>query len=210
MNNIKKARKWLFAAGVGTVLFCTGSASAGQQAIMETTGLTSQPIGHYEYCQTNRSDCRIKARSMKPMVLTRERWSEMVETNAYANATVTPVTDMDYFGVPEIWSMPEAYGDCEDYALLKRRMLMEKGWPASVLLVTVVRQPNGDGHAVLTVRTDRGDFILDNLNERVMPWNKTEYRFLKRQAAAHSGKWEGIADRRNGKALVSAVGSVNQ
>lgn len=210
MNNIKKARKWLVAASIGTAMFCTGSANAGQQAIMETTGLTSQPIGHYEYCQTNRADCRIRARSKKPMALTRERWSEMVEINAYANATVTPVTDMEYFGVPEIWSMPEAYGDCEDYALLKRRMLMEKGWAASMLLVTVVRQPNGDGHAVLTVRTDRGDFILDNLNERILPWNKTEYRYLKRQAAAHSGKWEGIADRRNGKAMVSAVGSVDQ
>ena len=210
MNNIKKASKWLLAASVGTALFCAGSASAGQQAIMETTGLTSQPIGHYEYCQINRADCRIRASRKKPMALTRDRWSEMVEVNAYANATVTPVTDMEYFGVPEIWSMPEAYGDCEDYALLKRRMLMEKGWAASMLLVTVVRQPNGDGHAVLTVRTDRGDFILDNLNERILPWNKTQYRYLKRQAAAHSGKWEGIADRRNGKALVSAVGSVNQ
>lgn len=210
MNNIKKASKWLLAASVGTALFCAGSASAGQQAIMETTGLTSQPIGHYEYCQANRSDCRIRASSMKPMALTRDRWSEMVEVNAYANATVTPVTDMEYFGVPEIWSLPEAYGDCEDYALLKRRMLMDKGWSASMLLVTVVRQPNGDGHAVLTVRTDRGDFILDNLNERILPWNKTQYRYLKRQAAAHSGKWEGIADRRNGKALVSAVGSVNR
>lgn len=210
MTNIKKAKKWLLAASIAAAVSSTGSAGAGQQAIMETTGLTSQPIGHYEYCQANRADCRIKARSMKPEHLTRERWSEMVEINAYANATVTPVTDMDYFGVPEIWSMPEAYGDCEDYALLKRRMLMQKGWPASVLLVTVVRQPNGDGHAVLTVRTDRGDFILDNLNERILPWNETEYRFLKRQAAAHSGKWEGIADRRNAKALVSSVGSVNQ
>ncbi len=63
--------------------------------------------------------------------------------------------------------------------------------------MTVVRQPNGDGHAVLTVRTDRADYVLDNLEERVLQWNETEYQFLKRQSAANSGRWEGIDDNRN-------------
>jgi predicted transglutaminase-like cysteine proteinase len=39
--------------------------------------------------------------------------------------------------------------DCEDYVLLKRRMLMQAGWPREALLVTVVRDKKGDGHAVL-------------------------------------------------------------
>ena len=77
---------------------------------------------------------------------------------------------------------------------MKRQMLLQRGWPASALLITVVRQANGDGHAVLTVRTDRADYILDNLNTEIKPWNETPYVYLKRQATQHSGKWEDIAD----------------
>ena len=68
----------------------------------------------------------------------------------------------------------------------------------------MVQQPNGEGHAVLTVRTDAGDYILDNLDERVLRWTDTPYRFLKRQAEANSGKWAGIADDRD----MMLVGSV--
>ena len=35
--------------------------------------------------------------------------------------------------------------------------------------MTVARQPNGDGHAVLTVRTSIGEYMLDNLEPRVLP-----------------------------------------
>ncbi len=73
-------------------------------------------------------------------------------------------------------------GDCEDYVLLKRRMLMQAGWPREALLITVVRDKKGDGHAVLTVKTDKGDFILDNQAENVLLWSETGYRFVKRQS----------------------------
>ena len=69
---------------------------------------------------------------------------------------------------------------------------MALGIPANTLLMTVVRQPNGEGHAVLTVRTDRGDFILDNLDQRVLAWNDTDYTFLKRQSTANTGTWVSI------------------
>ena len=69
------------------------------------------------------------------------------------------------------------------------RKLAERGLSLSNLLITVVRKPDGEGHAVLTVRTDKGDLILDNLNDSVKTWNKTPYRFLKRQASDHTGRW---------------------
>ena len=56
----------------------------------------------------------------------------------------------------------------------------------------MVRQRNGDGHAVLTVRTSLGDFILDNLEDEVKPWYATPYRYLKRQATFDSGRWVSI------------------
>ena len=89
-----------------------------------------------------------------------------------------------------------ASGDCEDYALQKRHELIQAGFHTSNLLITVVLQPNGDGHAVLTVRTDRGDFILDNLVSKVLDWRDTRYRYLKRQSTANAGKWVDIIDDR--------------
>jgi predicted transglutaminase-like cysteine proteinase len=170
---------------------------------MVVTGRTTQPIGHYEYCKQYRSDCEVRSRDTRPMELTRERWNEIVAVNDFANGRIAPATDYEIYQVEEHWTYPEQVGDCEDYVLLKRHMLMQKGWPASSLLVTVVRQKNGDGHAVLTVRTDRADYVLDNLETRVLPWNETEYQYLKRQSSANSGRWEGIDDYRS-----PVVGSV--
>ena len=72
----------------------------------------------------------------------------------------------------------------------------ERGVPASSLLITVVRQKNGAGHAVLTMRTDRGDFILDNLEAKILPWDQTEYRYLKRQSDRNALNWVSIQDNR--------------
>jgi predicted transglutaminase-like cysteine proteinase len=163
---------------------------------MPMGGATSQPIGHAHFCQQFAAECSVRARVDSVMHLSNERWAEVQEINSYANNTITPVTDMDYYGVDEHWTYPREYGDCEDIALLKRYMLLQRGWKASNLLITVVKQPNGEGHAVLTVRTSTGDFILDNLEADVKRWDQTAYRYLKRQSAKDSGAWTTIKDRR--------------
>ncbi len=178
-------------------------ATQGTESHMVVTGRTTQPIGHYEYCKINTDDCSQRSSSTRPVKMTRERWDELVAINDQANQAITPVTDLELYNVEEYWTLPERYGDCEDYVLLKRLMLMKQGWPASSLLVTVVRQSNGDGHAVLTVRTDRADYVLDNLETKVKQWDQTEYQYLKRQSASNPGRWEGIDDNRT-----SVVGSV--
>lgn len=162
---------------------------------MKVAGLTSQPIGHHIFCQSYPSECNVKTLNSKAVKLTRDRWTDLVEVNNVSNTTIAPVTDLEGFGVEEHWTYPTLYGDCEDYVLMKRNMLMQRGWPASSLLITVVLQPNGEGHAVLTVRTDRADYVLDNLNGKILPWNETEYTFLKRQSERHSGHWVKIAHR---------------
>ncbi|TGW07327.1 transglutaminase, partial [Mesorhizobium sp. M2D.F.Ca.ET.145.01.1.1] len=91
----------------------------------------------------------------------------------------------------------------EDYALEKRRELNSLGIAIANLLMTVVRKPDGEGHAVLTVRTDKGDFILDNLVDKVRLWNQTPYRYLKRQASDDTGRWVSILA--GEEKLVSAV-----
>lgn len=181
-----------------------GAAAFAAPASMTTGGRTSQPIGHYEFCQREPVECRQKTAKQQPVELTRGLWAAVVQVNDAVNAAIEPRTDMEIWGREEFWSYPTNVGDCEDYALEKRRRLMKLGVPAGDLLMTVVRQPNGDGHAVLTVRTSGGDFILDNLDDRVLPWFETPYTYLKRQSERNSGAWVSINDDR----ATVAVGSV--
>src|SRR5690606_9014923 len=150
---------------------------------------------HHEFCVNDPRECR-RLSGPTEAVLDAARWSQLVAINDKVNRAIAPVSDLEVFGRPEVWSYPEQVGDCEDYALLKRRMLIQAGWPAGALLITVVRQANGDGHAVLTVRTDRGDLVLDNLQGEIRLWSETSYTFVKRQSERHSGQWVGIADDR--------------
>lgn len=168
---------------------------------MSTLGRTTQPIGHAWFCQQYPQECRSLKKVGKAPKLTRKRWDQLIKVNHRANMTVEPITDQDYYGVEEHWTYPKKYGDCEDYVLLKRYMLIQKGWPPSSLLITVVKQSNGEGHAVLTVRTDRADYVLDNLETKVRQWNRTPYKYLKRQSSNHSGRWTKINDRRRQVAL---------
>jgi predicted transglutaminase-like cysteine proteinase len=163
-------------------------------ANMVTAGATSQPIGHYEYCKANRAECGNISGSTSPVHLTEDNWKTILKVNYTVNTNIQPMTDMQLYGVEEKWAVPTVAGDCEDFALLKRKLLMQSGISASDLPMTVVLQPNGEGHAVLTVRTDRGDFILDNMRNRVLLWSQTEYRFLKRQSDSNSAKWVKIDD----------------
>ncbi|MEO9336087.1 transglutaminase-like cysteine peptidase [Mesorhizobium sp. SB112] len=183
----------------------SGSAFASAQASnMETGGLTSQPIGHYDFCKVNPSECMIRSRDRGPERMTDALWQKVTGVNVAVNAAVKPMSDMDIYGKPEVWAYPDAgVGDCEDYALEKRRTLMRQGVSVSNLLITVVRKPDGEGHAVLTLRTDHGDLILDNLTDKVQVWDQTGYHFLKRQSSTHTGRW--VTIREGQTPLVAAV-----
>lgn len=196
-----RTKHWLLALALPLAAW-SGSAAAGP-AFMPTGGRATQPVGHYEFCQRTPQECRQISAKRPPVELTRKLWAAIVDVNNTVNTMVTPRTDMDMWGREEFWSYPDGVGDCEDYVLEKRRELMALGVPAGDLLITVVRQPNGDGHAVLTVHTSGGDFVLDNLEPRVLAWTDTEYTYLKRQSALNSGAWVSIND---GRAV--AVGSV--
>ncbi|WP_442583507.1 transglutaminase-like cysteine peptidase [Mesorhizobium sp. ASY16-5R] len=189
-----KGMPLLFAAVFGAMTVTGAAEAAG--SFMKTGGRTTQPVGHYEFCQKLPAECRQKTARHAPMELSRRLWSAIVSVNSSVNAAVAPKTDMEMWGREEVWSYPNGQGDCEDYVLEKRRQLMALGVPAGDLLITVVRQPNGDGHAVLTVRTSLGDFVLDNLEPRVLAWDETPYTYLKRQSDSNSGVWVKINDGR--------------
>ena len=157
---------------------------------MQIGSITSQPIGHYEFCQSHVSECDVKSADTPAPKLTDYGWEMVRDINYHVNTTVVPMTDMEQYGREEVWAYPDSgAGDCEDYALEKRRELIQKGFPVSSLLITVVRKPDGEGHAVLTLRTASGDYVLDNLDNVVKLWSDTPYDYLKRQSARNSGQW---------------------
>lgn len=181
----------------------TTTQAAGPGA-MATGGLTSQPIGHYEFCRENPAECSIRLRRQGPLVLNDDLRATVTRVNAAVNAAIRPMSDFDIYGKDEVWTYPDqGVGDCEDYVLEKRRQLAAIGIPLSSLLITVVRKPDGEGHAVLTLRTDRGDLILDNLRDDVRLWRQTGYRYLKRQSSEHTGRWVTLIEDQN--MLVGAV-----
>ena len=189
-----------------TVVFASAGAAVpapAPTASMIVGSITSQPIGHYEFCQQYADECNVRTKVGAAPRLTAAGWSAVEAINIIVNTTITPMTDMEVYGREEVWAYPVDAGDCEDFALLKRKQLLQRGFSPADVLMTVVRKPDGEGHAVLTLRTAQGDYILDNLDSQIKLWSDTPYTYLKRQASFNTGRWVTIE---NGKDMV--VGSV--
>lgn len=187
----------LLATAISALAFASNAMADSRGPSMLTGGLTSQPIGHYEFCQKYSDECNQRSKMVAPPKLTDFGWKLIREINYEVNNSIIAMTDLDVYGRDEVWEYPTEVGDCEDFVLMKRKKLMEKGFAAADLLITVVRKPDGEGHAVLTLRTSQGDFVLDNLEDDVKLWSETEYTFLKRQASFNTGRWITIENDRD-------------
>ena len=160
-------------------------------ANMQTFGSTSIPIGAYEYCKRYAKRCQYETKA-SGIQLTRNVWEKIVDVNVSVNSIIRPMTDMEIYGIEERWELPADMGDCEDYVLAKKLELSRFGIPPGALRVTVVYDANDGGHAVLTLVTDRGDFILDNNNNRVLRWQEAELTYVKRQKPGNLLHWESL------------------
>jgi predicted transglutaminase-like cysteine proteinase len=162
---------------------------------MRIYGQANPPYGFVQFCESFPRECLADDSTEGRFDATPERLTELDLVNRHVNSSIEPVTDLDLYGVPEWWAIPKlradgtGKGDCEDYALLKRQMLIKRGWPVSSMLMTVVRDEKGDGHAILTARTAQGDFILDNKAADVLLWSKTGYKFVMRQSYLNVKVW---------------------
>ena len=147
------------------------------------------PYGFIRFCETTPTECVNKVSGDNRFLATPDLLSELDQVNRTINQEIEPATDQEIYGVNELWTLPRKRGDCEDYALLKRHTLIEQGWPANSLLITVVRDEKNEGHAVLTARTSQGDFILDNKVDAVKLWNQTPYHYVMRQSYIDPKVW---------------------
>lgn len=179
----------LAAASVSTACLTTG-AMAGQFSIAPVAqptflmdGSAAKPTKAWAaFCLAAPTECRVDLTEPASFPLTDEAWTTIEQINRDVNRAVKAVTDLDYWGVGDRWDYPtDGYGDCEDIQLEKRRLLVEMGYPARALRIAMVINPEGEGHAVLVARTDRGDYVLDNRIEAVLPWYETGYVWVKRE-----------------------------
>jgi len=129
-----------------------------------------------------------------PVPLDEAAARDLVEVNREVNRSIRPQRKAGYAGVGR-WQIAPAAGDCNDYAVTKRHALMRRGWPASALLLAEVETDWGEAHLVLTVRTDGGDYVLDNLTPAIRPWSATTYRWVRRQSSADANTWVAVGAR---------------
>lgn len=169
------------------------SGSAAQAQTVAALPASSNPIasmgaakplqGWNQFCASYPSECAVDVSESEIIELTPQVWKTIVSVNQRVNSTIKAVTDQDHWGVVDVWGFPDdGRGDCEDFQLLKRRILAESGLPRRAMRMTVVIDELGEGHAVLVVRTSRGDYVLDNKTSAVLPWTRTGYVYIKRES----------------------------
>jgi predicted transglutaminase-like cysteine proteinase len=135
-----------------------------------------------EFCERLPNECAVDTTELRIVPLTEDVWETLLLVNRQVNTEIWPITDQQHWGVEDRWDFPnDGSGDCEDYQLLKRKMLIDRGLPRRALRMTVVIDEENAGHAVMMVRTDRGDLILDNKRDAVLHWKQTGYTFVKRE-----------------------------
>lgn len=160
---------------------------------MREGALHSGPKGWREMCATSPETCAAPD-IRRPRAITRldaEGHDQLAVFNARINAAFEPALDPDAWGADDLWRVPSPgeAADCEDYALAKRARLIEAGWPPESVLLAVVRGDVSPYHAVLLVRTDRGELVLDNLRDEVLDWRSSGYAWVVRQSAEAPERW---------------------
>lgn len=167
-----------------------GFSAPGSGTQMQMAGHAFAPPAFRDFCGREARLCSTSG-SRKLVELTSARTAELERVNRSVNRRVTERPDVAIRGKADDWRMPGRYGDCEDYAIMKKAKLMKLGWPASALLLTVARR-GGEGHTVLTARTSKGDLILDNLTSSVKDWSRTPYKYFARQSQGNGKNWKRI------------------
>lgn len=194
-------RSALKMAMIGAAAAALASSASAENALPSQAANFTHVVGHagptqawINFCRRRPHECRVDRSQPARIPLTPNIWAALTRVNEHVNASILSVTDQDHWGVVDRWDYPDdGLGDCEDIQLLKRKLLAQAGLPYRAMRMTAVIDEQGQGHAVLMVLTDQGDFILDNKRNVVLPWKQTGYTFVKREGS--DGKaWVALGD----------------
>lgn len=187
----------VFSALLAATIFIAWSAAAEAAASLPRASYasvgaaTSVPYGWMDFCQRERAECEGPVLPALDVNLTGATFAKLDRINRMVNQAIEPVSNLEHWGTMlDHWDYPlDGKGDCKVYALYKRKLLVDMGFPRQALLMTIVRDLEGEGHTILTVKTNRGEFVLDNLSDDIRPWDATGYRFIKRQSQENPNVW---------------------
>lgn len=173
------------AALVGANAQVVASLPSPTESIEVVDGRKAKPVAAWvDFCQRNPNECAVNPEEPIAIAMTPKIWKSLVSVNRHINKTIQPMTDQEHWGTADHWDIPaDGKGDCEDYQLQKRKLLAEKGLPRRAMRMTVVIDEEGEGHAVLMIRTTQGDYILDNKTSAILPWADTNYVYVKQEGS---------------------------
>lgn len=165
-------------AGSGLVLMAEGETMYG-------------PRGFYDLCARSPEQCPapLAPTGERAVTMSASMMTTLDRINRTVNAAYVPATDEEAHGVTDLWSHPTETADCEDFVIAKRQALIEAGWPPEALLIGVTLGQEAPYHAVLVVRTNAGELVLDNLRDDVLRWEDTGYSWVARQSKADPRVW---------------------
>jgi predicted transglutaminase-like cysteine proteinase len=191
--------KPIIAASIALFAVAWGAAAQARllQASYAAVGAeTSVPYGWVDFCGRRPEECKVQRLPALDVRLTDRAWEALDSVNRSVNAAIEPISNLEHWGTMlDHWDYPiDGKGDCKIYALYKRKLLLGQGFPRQALLMTIVFDREGEGHAILTVKTDHGEFVLDNLSDEIRPWTATGYRFVKRQSQEDPKLWVSIGE----------------
>lgn len=200
---------WRRIGGPATALFLLCVPPAKAEPPHPTTAYVSPPAGFISFCMRLPGQCDASAASPVELALTAERWQQIQHVNTNVNAAIWPQDDEAHYGRAEYWTIPtDGYGDCDDYALTKRKALIEAGVPIRALRIAIVLTPHNGRHAVLVVATNNGDFLLDNLTDAIIERHQSDYVWIEQQDAQYPREWISLMPGAD-NTRQSAVGSLS-
>ncbi len=148
------------------------------------------PLGFTRFCFAYPEQCNPGKPILrpKPRLAVRAMIQDLDTINRRINRRIRPVADQAGL-INDLWTIGPVMGDCDDYAVTKRAELIKAGWSPRSLLLAQVATPSGDLHLVLVARTRFGDYVLDNLTDRVLLVAETNLRWISAQTSANPNHW---------------------
>jgi predicted transglutaminase-like cysteine proteinase len=190
---LRRGVQGLALAGLAAAALLLGAQSLrAQEAFLAARMTVSAPAGAANLCGRYLFACQTSAQAVR---VSGAQIDLALKLNRQINRQVTSISDEAQYGRPEHWALPTARGgDCEDFALLKKKQLIAAGLDPQMLLISTVLDRDRNAHAVLVMRTVQGDFVLDNLRDEVLHWRQTGYTFLRMQDPADPTRWTAVID----------------
>ena len=213
---------YLGLALAGLCLAACSTTTQGSARLV-SQGVTQPPVGAFSFCLEEPEACGLPTQQIEslskdssksasdpvaaqdetapthPAVLTDLQLFAMARViNASVNTAISYRSDALTWNTEERWVLPLSaegvnYGDCEDYALEKRAALLAAGAPSDRLRMATAWSPGTGVHAVLILRLEDGDYVLDSTTPHILNVAQTRYEWRSLQSGPSLLEWSQVS-----------------